>query len=143
MSAVAPMERVFDRLAEDGSGCWLWLGMQNGAGYGLVKHVGRRLMVHRVTYELMIAEVPDGLVLDHLCRVRRCANPYHLEPVTNTVNLLRGEGFGARNARKTSCDSGHPLSGANLLISCDQRVCRTCKRTKEAARRARVRSAAA
>jgi hypothetical protein len=139
---VAPMNRIFDRMVEGEDGCWVWTGMLNGRGYGLVKHLGRRLMVHRVAYELMVTEIPDGLFLDHLCRVRACANPYHLDPVTNATNLLRGEGFGARNSRKTKCANGHPLVGANLLVSGGQRICRTCKRARGAARRERLRSAA-
>lgn len=136
MSRSTPFEeRLFGRMVEDERGCWLWQGMQNGKGYGLLKFGRRRHYVHRVAYEFLIGEIPDGLVLDHLCRVPLCGNPYHAEPVTNAENLIRGEGMPARNRRKTHCLRGHPLSGANLLVS-GQRICRTCKRRREAERRA-------
>jgi HNH endonuclease len=133
---LAPLERIFERLAKTANGCWLWTGMLNSNGYGLVKHDGRRLMVHRVAYELRIGSIPDGLYLDHLCRDRACCNPSHLEPVTNGTNVLRGVGYAARNARKTQCVNGHPLSGKNLLLSNGVRVCRTCKRAASRRHRA-------
>lgn len=133
--------RLFKRVNKVADGCWLWTGQDNGAGYGMIRHCGqceRRLMVHRVAYELLVGPIPDGLFLDHLCRTPRCVRPDHLEPVTNAQNLLRGNGFGAVNARKTECLRGHPLSGDNLLVSCGMRVCRTCKRARQRACRARV-----
>lgn len=136
MSRSTPFEdRLFGRMVEDDRGCWLWQGMQNGTGYGLIKFGGRRHAVHRVAYEFLVAEIPDSLFLDHLCRVRHCANPYHVEPVTNAENLIRGEGGPARNRRKTHCLRGHALSGDNLLVS-GERICRTCKRRRESDRRA-------
>lgn len=133
----------------DMNGCWIWTGRQNGFGYGLIAEHGsrmisrRRLMAHRVAYELLVGPIPDGLTLDHLCRTRLCVNPAHLEPVTKKVNLLRSPyTWGGRNSRKTTCPKGHPLSGENLLVSRGKRICRTCKRSHEAARRARLRGAA-
>lgn len=131
-----PLDRVFDGMVEDENGCWRWRGMHSQQGYGLIKHDGRRLMVHRVAYEILIGDIPPGLFTDHLCRVRDCANPWHLDPVPNGVNVLRGIGYAARNARKTHCPQGHPLAGPNLLVSGGGRVCRTCKRSREANRRA-------
>lgn len=55
----------------------------------------------------MVAEIPDGLVIDHLCRNRSCVNPYHMEPVPQSVNAERGNK--ARAAEKTHCKSGHLL----------------------------------
>lgn len=70
--------------------CWLWLGSTNGSnGYG---RLGRRPtwhLAHRYAYEQAVGPIPEGLVLDHLCSVRLCCNPAHLEPVTQAENLAR------------------------------------------------------
>lgn len=121
---------------EPNTGCWIW-GASTAHGYGYWD--SRR--VHRLTYELMSGPVPEGLVLDHLCRQRACANPEHLEAVSPRENLLRGEGFAARNSAKATCDTGHPLSGLNLYVTPDgRRQCRTCR--AEASRAYRARSLA-
>ncbi|MFE4420475.1 HNH endonuclease signature motif containing protein [Streptomyces sp. NPDC056817] len=95
--------------------------------------VGDKLRyVHRVAYEALVTEIPDGLQLDHLCRNRACANPWHLEPVTNRVNAKRGQAgpvLASKNLGKTHCPQGHPYSGDNLRIgSRGWRYCRACKR---------------
>jgi hypothetical protein len=69
--------------------CWEWTG-RTDQGYGRVSIGGRQLRAHRVVYERLVGRVPDGLVLDHLCRNRGCVNPDHLEPVTNEENIRRG-----------------------------------------------------
>ena len=71
-------------------GCWLWTGSHNGLGYGTIRSVGRKMYVHRYSYELLVGPIPAGLELDHLCRVPGCVNPDHLEPVTHAENLRRG-----------------------------------------------------
>jgi hypothetical protein len=76
------------------TGCWLWDGRRfSRNGYGRVWHDGKERQAHRVTYELLVGPIPQGLILDHLpkCRVRCCVNPDHLEPVTHRTNTLRGE----------------------------------------------------
>lgn len=75
----------------EGSACWVWCGEINRNGYGRVWINGKRVMVHRVVYELLVGPIEVGLVLDHRCRNRRCCNPKHLEPVTVRENTLRGE----------------------------------------------------
>jgi HNH endonuclease len=71
--------------------CHVWQGFCNDDGYGMVSVGGRRLSsTHRVAYEREHGRVPDGLELDHLCRVRACCNPDHLEPVTHAENMRRG-----------------------------------------------------
>jgi hypothetical protein len=73
--------------------------------------------------------VPEGLELDHLCRVRGCVNPKHLEPVTHRENLMRGESWSAVNARKTHCPEGHPYDETNTYIDGKgRRRCRECAR---------------
>ena len=79
---------------------------------------------------IRIPDIADGLQIDHLCRVRCCVNPAHLEPVTPRENTLRGVGVTAKNAAKTHCSKGHPLSDENLLVlASGRRVCRACARS--------------
>ena len=73
------------------SDCWLWTSELTVKGYGRFTPYGRQhLRAHRVSYELANGPVPDGLVIDHTCRVRHCVNPAHLEAVTVRLNSLRG-----------------------------------------------------
>lgn len=84
-------EKLMGKVRVTDSGCWEWRGMVNRNGYGRVWLDGRRHMVHRIMYTLLKEEIPEGLVLDHLCRNRLCCNPDHLEAVTVRENTLRGE----------------------------------------------------
>ncbi|MGI9502698.1 MAG: HNH endonuclease [Geminicoccaceae bacterium] len=98
---------------------------------------------HRVSYEALVSAIPEGLELDHLCRVRCCVNPIHLEPVTTRTNNLRGNGIAAMNALKTHCPRGHPYSGEHLYVcSRGHRHCRTCGRERALHRMRRLRRAA-
>jgi hypothetical protein len=123
-----------------GAACWPWAASLTEHGYGRFYYRGRVMMAHRFSWLLAHGPVADGLMLDHLCRNRRCVNPAHLEVVTNRENLLRGETFAARNAEKTHCPQGHSLSGPNLYV-CPRgkRQCRSCRRSQLRAFRARGR----
>ena len=122
------MERFWMKVNKTAT-CWLWTAATKGGGYGSFFFNGKHAYAHRVSYSFSKGEIPSNLQLDHLCRVRRCVNPDHLEAVTQKENLLRGTGAPARNARKTHCKHGHPLSGDNLYIypNGDRRCC-TCHR---------------
>lgn len=114
-------------------GCWLWRGVTTG-GYGYMDIRGQRFLAHRVAYTLFVGAIPKGKQLDHLCRVRHCINPAHLEVVTSRENVLRGEGISAQNARKTHCKNGHPFSAENTRNRPDgRRRCRECERTQDQA----------
>lgn len=84
-------ERLMERVQVDDNGCWIYTGATTN-GYGVIG-LGRRSdgtrQTHRVAYELFVGPIPDGLHLDHLCRVTLCCNPEHLEPVTQAENNLR------------------------------------------------------
>lgn len=110
------------------TGCFEWCGTRyHGYGYLWAGELKRNLRAHRVFFEAERGAIPDGLTLDHLCRNRSCVNPWHLEPVPNKVNILRGQSHPARNARKAVCLRGHPLSGKNLYLRPDgYRACREC-----------------
>ena len=132
-------------LPEPNTGCWLWLGSVYRDGYGQIGVRARKFRAHRASYEVFVKPIPDGLQLDHLCRVRSCVNPKHLEPVTNQENLRRGLGgrpgglaSGAIKKAFTHCGRGHEFNEANTRIRKNgTRKCRTCERITLAARRAK------
>ena len=93
-------ERLLCKYRIDDNGCWSWL-RPGHRGYGGFSMHGRKCAAHRVVYEMMRGPIPAGLELDHLCRNRACVNPDHLEPVPGKVNVLRGNGMGARYARRS------------------------------------------
>ena len=132
---------VQERLAhwsipEPNSGCLLWVGAENSNGYGVITVNGTNRYVHRLSYEFAKGSIPNGLQLDHLCRVRCCLNPNHLEPVSCRENLLRGDTLPAREAAQTHCLNGHPLSGDNLYREPNgRRYCKICRRLRDKKRR--------
>lgn len=108
--------------------CWLWLGAKDPHGYGTFWVSGRFVRAHRFAYQELTGPVAKGLYLDHLCRVRHCVNPDHLEPVTNRVNILRGQSLSAQRAAQTHCTYGHEFTPENTYIvqPRGQRRCRKC-----------------
>lgn len=134
--ATPPIDRVLSKIQLLANGCWLWLGTRHNHGYGVVRERYAWRLVHRVVYMALIGSIPEGLTLDHLCRNRLCVNPTHLEPVTNKENILRGEAFSAKFARRDCCAHGHPFTEENtyryVYKGIDQgRICRTCHRERE------------
>ena len=104
--------------------CWLWEGALTDKGRGTTGIGGGITRpAHRVAYELMIGPIPEGLEIDHLCRVPRCVNPSHLEPVTHAENIRRGP-----KPKQDECKRGHPISGYNEFILAEGRGrrCRKC-----------------
>ena len=105
-----------------------WMNGKYTNGYGKFFLAGAARRAHRVAYEHYIGPIPDGLGIDHLCRVRGCVNPAHLEPVTHAENVRRGDS-GKHNRVKTHCPKGHPYKGDNLYRESDShRRCLVCKR---------------
>jgi len=112
------------------TGCWEWLRAKV-RGYGVVNDpaFGKNKPAHRYLYRLHRGDIPDGLVIDHLCRNHGCVNPWHLEPVTDGENVLRGIGPSATNARKTHCRQGHEFTPENTRVTGKKRSCRLCHRS--------------
>jgi hypothetical protein len=122
----------WDNVAINENDCWLWRAANDRDGYGRWKH----RLAHRVAYEMQFGKIPAGLEIDHLCRARACVNPAHLEAVLHRTNVLRGEGWAARNGRKEFCIHGHRLSAENMYVHRNgSRHCRLCN--LEAVRRHR------
>lgn len=138
--------RVEARVAiEDRGGatpCWVSDRAAQPNGYTKMYAWGKVRLTHRVAYEAYVGPIPEGMVIDHLCRVRACCNPDHLEPVTNRENLLRGDTLPAAEAAATHCISGHPFTPANTrTTSKGKRHCRPCAKRRAQGYRDRKRAA--
>ena len=127
MTSVEQIQRFNQRyIPVTESGCWLWTYGCTNDGYGALYVDGKQTYAHRFSYELHRGHIPAGLTIDHLCRVRCCVNPEHLEVVTNKENVLRGESPLANNARKTHCNNGHLFSEDNIYRTRLGKNCRLC-----------------
>ena len=119
-------------------GCWEWTSSTNESGYGIFSdYEFGQVFAHRLALHIVGRPVPMDKVVDHLCRNRSCVNPSHLAIVTTSTNILRGEGSGAKNARKTHCIHGHEFTKENTYIGKTQtkigtptRTCRECVRIR-------------
>ena len=126
-------DRFFQHVTEAPDGCWIYGTVNARTGYGQLvladPDTGRDvcIMAHRWAYEYFVADIPSGLVIDHLCRNNACVNPSHLEPVTQRVNVLRGVGS------SPTCVNGHPYDTSNTDAhpSTRHRQCRICRHTRE------------
>lgn len=121
--------------------CWSWTGGTNPKGYGRVSlKGGKNMFVHRMFYEAEKGTIGDGLVIDHLCRNRRCCNPDHLEAVTNAENVRRGR-TGKWQIRESRCPRGHEFTPENTIQNSNgSRRCRTCNRISDLERSRRIES---
>jgi hypothetical protein len=127
-----PTERFWSKVQLEDTifpenGCMLWTAARiNGYGKFALAHA-KTVSAHCWNYEQRYGPIPDGLQLDHLCRVRHCVNPDHLEPVTAILNINRGN-TGLRNSLKTHCPQGHlyDLENTGIIKSTGSRYCRIC-----------------
>lgn len=126
---LTPLTPRFWSKVNKGSSCWTWIGGKTATGYGCFYLNGKLRLAHRVSWEAAYGKIPPRLTIDHLCRNPSCVRPDHLEVVTIRENIRRGNGWSARNARKTHCPQGHPLISSNLSIpDLPGRKCLTCRR---------------
>lgn len=139
----ATQARIMSRVSVEDRGyrtpCWVSNRTSNEAGYTRMRYLGAMRSTHRVAYAVFVGQIPEGLELDHLCRVRACCRPDHLEPVTHRVNTLRGDTITAHHAAKTHCPQGHAYTPDNLYVwqgDPSKRTCLTCRRARDAARKA-------
>ncbi len=130
VKGLLPIDRFLAKINPVESGCWEWTGSCHW-GYGQFWNGIKQVKAHRFSYEFFNGKVPDGLDLDHLCRNRKCVNPDHLEPVTRSINCLRGAGrfrAGLVKSARTHCQHGHPYTPENTYIRPEgYRCCRTCR----------------
>lgn len=123
-------EEKISRIPE--AGCWIWTGtVFISTGYGAIKAGGKLLLAHRVAWEIFNGAIPVDMKVLHTCDVKLCVNPAHLYLGTaadNIQDVLDRKGTSHYfNAAATHCIRGHPLSGPNLYMQGDMRVCRICK----------------
>lgn len=129
-------ERFWSKVDASGD-CWLWTShvIRNGYGaFALARNGNKRtrhVTAHRFAYGLLVGPIPSGMTLDHLCRVKTCVNPDHLEPVSLIENNRRAP---TTHAGRTHCKHGHPFDAANTVLvprthrgqPCMRRRCREC-----------------
>jgi hypothetical protein len=134
-------DRFWNRVDKQ-ENCWIWTGTQAGDGYGSF-YVGGgrvnrvRLYAHRWSYLQAYGSIPEGLEVDHTCRIRLCVKPDHLELVTHAENHRRRRGIkhGPYDVGDT-CRHGHPRTPENTGVNSQgNRFCRPCARASEARRR--------
>jgi HNH endonuclease len=129
MTALADLPpRMQAKIQPASTGCWLWTSALSDDGYGRFWLDGGPQQAHRAAYELLVGAIPDGLTIDHLCRVRHCVNPDHMEPVTIGENVRRARSL------ITHCPQGHEYVGHNVRLFSRPdggyaRGCRECHNT--------------
>lgn len=118
---------ILDRVVVDQAGCWIWRLSLDRDGYGYGCFQKRKWRAHRLSYEAFVGAISDGLQIDHLCRVRNCVNPSHLEQVTCAENVRRGE---AGSQAKSACKRGHDFSVHGVIRKSGAKQCRECDRIR-------------
>lgn len=107
--------------------CWIPTQKPKPDGYvQLTTKEKKHIYLHRWMYESIKGKIPNGKLLDHLCRERSCCNPNHLEPVSNQENCIRGL-TGKYQTKKTHCPKNHPYDNLNTYIYKNMRFCKKCR----------------
>lgn len=109
------------------TGCWNWTGSINKDGYGNFSIKHKNIRAHRFSYVYWNGCIQTTLVLNHICRNRKCVNPEHLEQVTVKENINKGRRF---NSEKTHCIHGHEFTEENTYILNEKRDCKICRKLR-------------
>ncbi len=131
--------KLLSRYHQLANGCWQWDGNKT-SGYGRIMVGRRHIKAHRFFYESLVGPIPDGMVIDHLCRNHSCVNPDHLEVVTTKENILRGMSTGAIAKRTNRCKYGHSLD-RHYVGTKGNRICALCSIRNSVARNRRISAA--
>lgn len=124
-------ERFDVKYLKMADGCWHWIAQIAPNGYGRLQMGTKAEYAHRVSYTLHKGEIPEGMHVHHVCEVRQCVNPDHLQAITPRANLMASDTNARRNARKTHCLNGHSLEDAWVRDN-GARSCRQCNRDAQA-----------
>ena len=121
-----------------GTGCWDWQASIRPDGYGQIGR-GRRtdgpVVAHKASWMLFRGEIPGDLVIDHICRNRKCVNPLHLRLLTRGENVMCGDTIPARKKASKYCPNGHEYTEENIYKYKGKRICRECRRINDRKRR--------
>ena len=138
MSQPQSLERLLARTEVNGN-CLLWVGAINKiTKYGYTSLYGKVISVHRAAWVLHHRqEIPNGLVIHHICNNKICINPEHLECISQKENLSRPDGMTmitiTKQNQKTHCPKGHSytetleMKRGTLHI---HRICRVCRNSQ-------------
>lgn len=120
------LEQRLLRRVQKGADCWIWAG-RILATYGVMWFHYERLWAHRVSYLVYKGPIPEGMLIDHMCRNRLCVNPDHLRVVTPRQNSIENSvSLPALNVVKTHCKHGHEFTELNTYRHNGKRQCRRC-----------------
>jgi hypothetical protein len=146
VTAPTVIARLWAQAPLDAAGCFVWTGVKDRKGYGRLKVDGKGYSTHRIAWAWFNGvEIPDGMTVDHLCLVKVCCNPIHLNICSSGENSRRSPHVRASiNKAKTHCPSGHAYMGANLRVDKKgHRVCIACADRHKRAYRARQKESVA
>jgi len=114
--------------------CWLWKGKIDD-GYGRFWIIDKLYLTHRLIYAVLKNKLQNNSQIDHLCKIRNCCNPEHLEEVTGRENTRRGLAK-KYNTDPSKCPYGHvydhkiPGKAEGSVYM----VCKTCQKKRSMSR---------
>lgn len=125
-------EKLNNYKVDEATGCWIWQGQINRTGYGTVRFNNKTTTAHRAYYDYYVQPVPAELQVDHLCKVRACINPAHMEIVTPIENNLRSDNPISQVMLTNICKRGHVLTSDNVYRQGRGRACIECRKVRAA-----------